>query len=154
MKPATKTIELRFERTIPASPAEVFEGWMNSKVPGNPWHAAERFVLNPEVDGLFYWTLKGASHYGRFTIFDRPGQIQHTWVSPNTLGQESIVTLTFEKKGKDTLMTLVHSGLPDHELARGHEKGWTYFLEIFRDQFGGGSRKPYRWEEAHPALRK
>ncbi len=75
-------------------------------------------------------------------------------MSPNTLGQESIVTLTFKKQAEDTLMTLVHSDLPDHELARGHEKGWNYFLDIFREQFGDGSRKQYRWEDAHPSVKK
>jgi hypothetical protein len=85
----------------------VFDGWLNPKIPGNPWNAAEKFILDPKVDGLFYWTLKGMSHYGRFTEIERPGRIQHTWMSPNTLGQESIVTLTFQKQGEDTLMTLV-----------------------------------------------
>ncbi len=47
--------------------------------------------------------------------------------------EESTVTLTFKKHGEDSLMTLMHSDLPDHELARGHEKGWNYFLEIFRE---------------------
>lgn len=41
-------------------------------------------------------------------------------------------------------------GFPDHELARGHEKGWSYFLELLNEQFGDGSRKKYRWEDAHP----
>lgn len=106
------------------------------------------------MDLVFYWTLKGTYHYGRFTEFKRPSKIKHTWMSPNTLGKESIVTLTFKKKGEDTLMTLVHSNLPDHALARGHEKGWQYFLEIFNEQFGSGSRKKYRWEEAHCAENK
>ena len=154
MSKSTKTIEFKFERTIPALPSEVYDAWLNSEIPGNPWNAAEKFMLDPKVDGLFYWTLKGTSHYGRFTEVERPGRIQHTWVSPNTLGQESIVTLTFKKQGEDTLMTLVHSDLPDHELAWGHEKGWNYFLGIFREQFGNGSRKKYRWEEAHPSVRK
>ena len=57
------------------------------------------------------------------------------------LGRRVDGDLTFKKKGEDTLMTLVHSGLPDHELARGHEKGWNYFLDIFPEQFGNGSRK-------------
>jgi uncharacterized protein YndB with AHSA1/START domain len=150
MKNFNKTVEFKFERTIPASPREVFEGWLNPEIPGNPWNAAEKFLLDPKVDGLFYWTLKGTSHYGRFTEFERPDRIQHTWVSPKTLGEESIVTLTFKKRGEDTLMTLVHSELPDHELARGHEKGWNHFLEVFREQFGNGSGKKYRWEDAHP----
>ena len=90
-------------------------------------------MLNPKVDGLFYWRLKATAHYGRFTEIERPGRIQHTWASPNTLGQESTVTVTFKQQGKDTLMTLVHSNLPDHELAKSHKEGWTYFMDKFLD---------------------
>jgi uncharacterized protein YndB with AHSA1/START domain len=150
MKKSAQIIEIKVERTIPASPDEVFDGWLNPKIPGNPWNAAEKFILAPKVDGLFYWLLKGIAHYGRFTRVDRPGRIQHTWVSPNTWGQESTVTVTFKKQGDDTLMTLVHSDLPDTGEARGHERGWNYFLGLFREQFGSGSRKQYRWEDAHP----
>ena len=154
MNKSAKTIEFKFERTIPAPPSEVYDAWLNPKIPGNPWNAAEKFMLDPKVDGLFYWTLKGTSHYGRFTEIERPGRIQHTWVSPNTLGEESTVTVTFQRKGEDTLMTLVHSDLPDHELAKGHEKGWNYFLAIFHEQFGNGARKKYRWEDAHPSVKQ
>ncbi len=149
MNDSMKTVEFKFERTITAPPNEVFDGWLDPKVPGNPWNAAEKFILDAKVDGLFYWLLKGTAHYGRFIEVERPGRIQHTWISPNTLGWESMVTLTFKKQGEDTLMTLVHSGLPDHEVARGHEKGWNYFLGVYIEQFGDGSRKPFRWEEAH-----
>jgi uncharacterized protein YndB with AHSA1/START domain len=145
-----KTIEVKVEQTICASPEDVFDAWLNPKIPGNPWNAAEKFILDPKVDGLFYWTLRGMPHYGRFTEVARPARMQHTWVSPNTLGQESLVTVTFQKQECDTRMILVHSGLPDTEEARGHEKGWSYFLNVLGEQFGEGSRKPYRWEEAHP----
>jgi uncharacterized protein YndB with AHSA1/START domain len=149
MKKPAKTIEIKVERTIPAPPGEVFDGWLDPRIPGNPWNAAEKFLLDAKVDGLFFWRLKGTSHYGRFTRVDRPGRIQHTWVSPNTLGQESTVTVTFKKQGEGTLMSLLHSDLPDTDEARGHERGWSYFLGIFRDQFGSGSGKEYRWEDAH-----
>src|SRR5215471_1268721 len=145
MNKSTKSIEIKVERTIPAPLGEVLDGWLNPKIPGNPWNAAEKFILDAKLDGLFYWTLKGTSHYGRFTEIRRPGRIQHTWVAPNTLGEESTVTVTLKKRGKGTLMTLVHSDLPDTEEGRAHEKGWSYFLEIFREQFGNGSRKKYRW---------
>jgi len=148
---STQTLTFQFERTLSASPIEVYDAWLNPKIPGNPWNAADKFILDPRVDGLFFWSLKGTAHYGRFTEFERPGRMQHTWVSPNTLGQESIVTLTFKKQGQDTLMTLVHSHLPDHDLAKGHEKGWNYFIGVLGEQFGDGSRKKYRWDEAHPA---
>jgi uncharacterized protein YndB with AHSA1/START domain len=149
MKTSKNTLEFRFERAIPAPPEEVFDAWLNPEIPGNPWNAAEKFLLDAKVDGLFFWTLKGTAHYGRFMEFERAGRIRHTWMSPNTLGQESIVTLTFKKQGEGTLMTLVHSDLPDHELARGHERGWNYFLGVLTEQFGQGSRKNFSWEEAH-----
>jgi len=100
MNKSTKTPEFKFERTIPAPPDEVFDAWLNPKIPGNPWNAAEKYILGPKVDGLFYWTLRGTSHYGRFTVVERPGRIQHTWVSPYTLGEESMVTVTFKKTGR------------------------------------------------------
>lgn len=136
-----KTIELKIERTIPAAPAEVFDAWLDPRVPGNPWNIAEQLLLTPEVDGFFYWSARGTAHYGRFTEVERPGRLQHTWVSPNTLGEESTVTVTFLKKGEGTLMTLVHSGLPDTDSGRAHEKGWNYFFDLFPQQFQDGSRK-------------
>ena len=51
-----------------------------------------------------------------------------------------MVTVTFKGKGKDTLMTLVHSGLPDTDGGRSHEKGWNYFLDMFPGQFTDASR--------------
>jgi uncharacterized protein YndB with AHSA1/START domain len=136
-----KTIELKFERTIPAPPDEVFAGWLDPKIPGNPWNMAEKLLLNAQVDGFFYWLIQGNSHYGRFTEMERPSRIQHTWMSRSTLGEETMVTLTFKRQGEDTLMTLVHSGIPDTDAGRGHEKGWNYFLDIFPEQFGDSSRK-------------
>ena len=154
MTRAPKTLTLKLKRVIAGAPAKVFDAWLDPKIPGNPWNAAEKFLLDPKVDGLFYWRLKGTSHYGRFMEWKRPGRIQHTWISPNTLGQESKVTLTFKEQRGKTLMTLVHSDLPDHELARGHENGWNYFMGIFSEQFGDGSREKYSWDDAHPSVKK
>ena len=141
MNESKKTIEVKVERTIPAPLVEVFDAWLNPKVPGNPWNAADKLMLNPEVDGFFYWSVRGTPHYGRFTDMERPGRIQHTWMSPNTLGEESTVTVTFKKQGEGTLMTLVHSNLPDTDRGRSHDKGWNYFLDIFPQQFTDGSRR-------------
>jgi hypothetical protein len=55
--------------------------------------------------------------------------------------QPSVVTLTFKKQGEDTVMKLVHSGIPDTDAGRGHEKGWNCRLDIFPAQFGNGWRK-------------
>ncbi len=139
MNNAKKTIEVKVERTIAAPPTRVFDAWLNPKVPGNPWNMADKLILNPKVDGFFYWLVHGTPHYGRFTEVRRPARIQHTWMSPYTSGLESKVSISFKKKGDDTLMTLVHSGLPDSDGGRSHEKGWNYFLNMFPGHFSGSS---------------
>jgi uncharacterized protein YndB with AHSA1/START domain len=141
MKEPKKTLEFKFERTIPAPPEEVFDAWLDPKIPGNPWNMAEKLLLNPKVDGFFYWLVRGTPHYGRFTEMARPTRMQHTWMSPNTLGEESMVTMTFQKKGQETLMTLVHAGIPDTDAGRGHEKGWNYFLDMFSKEFAEALHK-------------
>jgi uncharacterized protein YndB with AHSA1/START domain len=140
MKSRPKTIELELTRTILASPTEVFEGWLDPKCPGTPWSIAEKLVLDTKVDGLYYWRSVNEAgerkpHYGRFTILDRPSKIQYTWMSPHTLGLESLVTVSLQEKGEDTLMTLRHENLPDDEYGQGHEKGWDYLLSQFADRF-------------------
>jgi hypothetical protein len=39
MTKSMKTLEFKFERTIPAPLGEVFDAWLNPKIPGNPWNA-------------------------------------------------------------------------------------------------------------------
>jgi uncharacterized protein YndB with AHSA1/START domain len=142
---STKTVEVRVERTISASPDEVFAAWLDSKVPGTLWHEHDKLIVDPKVDGLWYWlSLGGTPHYGRFTEIDRPGRIQHSWMSRNTLGEETMVTVTFERKGENTLLTLVHSGLPEGEMARGHEKGWNSILDKFGNALVSGSHRTVR----------
>jgi uncharacterized protein YndB with AHSA1/START domain len=107
---------------------------LNPKIPGNPWNTADKLLLDARVDGFFYWAYRGTPHYGRFTQLERPARIQHTWMSPNTSGLESTVTVTFSEKGRHTVMSLVHGGLPDTDGGRSHEKGWNFFLGGFADQ--------------------
>jgi hypothetical protein len=73
MKATTNTIELTFERTIPASPAQAFEGWLSPKVSGTPWNIAEKLSLDPKIDGFFYvhvirglalWAIYGSGETG------------------------------------------------------------------------------------------
>ena len=130
----TKTGEIKVERMIPAPPAEVFDAWLDPKIPGTPWHENVKLIVNPKVDGLWYWlALGGVAHYGRFIEIGRPGRIQHSWMSRNTLGEETIVTVTFKNNGEDTLLTLVHSGIPNAEMATAHDKGWNSILDKFRE---------------------
>jgi uncharacterized protein YndB with AHSA1/START domain len=134
-----KLTDITVTRTIPASAEKVYDVWINPKSPGGPWFGAERVLLNPVVDGLFYLAVKHEGriwpHYGRFTQMNRPRLLEHTWMSEATKGAESIVTITMEARGEETEVTLRHSGVPDDELGRQHEQGWSWMLSALADGF-------------------
>jgi len=139
---STKAVEIKLDRTIPAPPGEVFDAWLDPRIPGTLWHENEKLIFDPTIDGLWYLlSSKGTPHYGRFIEIDRPGRLQHSWMSRHTLGEESLVTVTFQKKGEGTLMTLRHSGLPNDDMARAHETGWNSIVDRFGSAFVSGSHR-------------
>ena len=139
MLPKTKTFEITMNRTIPAPASEVFDAWLDPANPGTVWNGSEKLVLDAKVGRLFYFrhVIEGTElpHYGCFTAIDRPKRIQYTWMSRHTRGMETLVTVTFQKKGEDTLLTLNHAGLPDDELGHAHEGGWKHYLDILEERF-------------------
>lgn len=134
-----KQTDLTLSRTIPATPAEVYDAWLDAKSPGGPWFGNKRVILDVKVDGLFYHCVahegREWAHYGRFIALDRPRRIEHTWVSEGTRGLESIVTLSFEPEGKKTRVALRHSGVPDDEFGRQHQEGWNFILGMIEERF-------------------
>ena len=142
-----KTMEITLTRTIPAPPAEVFDGWLDPENPGTPWSGSKKLLLArpPKADQLFYFmhVMEGVDlpHFGRFTVIERPAKIQYTWMSWHTQGVESTVTVTFRAKGDETLLTLNHANLPDTELGRMHEKGWGYYLGLLEERFAAAVKR-------------
>ena len=138
MKP--RTYELTLNRTIPASPAEVFDAWLDPDLPCNPWHGSKRLDWEPKEGRLWYFlhVLENDNHlphFGRFVTLKRGEKIQLDWMSYNTCGLESVVTATFKAQGDETLLTIKHSGIPDNDLGRAHEKGWAYFTGLLEERF-------------------
>jgi uncharacterized protein YndB with AHSA1/START domain len=133
-----KTTDLTVKRTIPATPAEVYDVWLDWKSPGSPWFGSTRAIVSPVVDGLFFhsvdWEGRAWAHYGRFTALERGKRIQHTWMSEATKGLESIVTVTLEARGDDTDVVLHHANVPDDELGRTHAEGWGSILDAIAER--------------------
>ena len=139
-----KLIDLKLSRFIPAPPDEVFDVWFDPEAPAGPWHGAKKVLMNVAVDGLFYFGIDRAQarsknpaiaeagellgHFGRFIAVERPRAAEHTWMSEHTHGIETNVSVTFERVRGGTQMTIVHRGIPDDEVGRGHERGWTFLL--------------------------
>jgi len=136
-----KTIDLTLDRTIPATPAEVFDAWLDPNHPGSPFHGVKRAIVQPHVDGLFYRMHLSETrdyelaHYGRFIVLDRPTRIRHTWVSQHTRGLESVVTVDLKPHGNQTSLTLRHEGIPDDKMGRMHESGWNHYLGVLTQRF-------------------
>jgi uncharacterized protein YndB with AHSA1/START domain len=132
-----KLTEITVSRTISASAEKVFDVWIDPKIPGGPWFGADRVILNPVVDGLFYLAVKHEGrtwpHFGRFLQIDRPRVVEYTWMSEGTKGAESIVTVTLEPRGEQTEVTLLHSGVPDDEMGRKHKDGWAWVLSALAE---------------------
>lgn len=135
--------DITVTRMIPASAEEVFDVWIDPNSPAGPWSGAKRIILNPVVDGLFYWAVSHQGriwpHYGRFLRIERPALVEYTWMSEGTRGVESVVTLTFDAKGNETEVTLKHTGVPDDEMGRQHEEGWSSMLSMLAQRFGAKS---------------
>jgi len=132
-----KLTEVTVSRTIPAPAEKVFDVWMDAKSPGGPWFGGDRVILNPVVDGLFYFAVKHEGrtwpHYGRFLQIARPQRIEYTWMSEATKGAESIVDVTLEARSDETEVTLRHSGIPDDEMGLQHKDGWAWVLSALAD---------------------
>ena len=142
MIPSYKTTTITLNRTIPASPAEVYDAWLDPATPGTPWDRSEceKVILDARIDGLFYFKRVSSErvdfpHFGRFVVLDPAKKIEYTWMSPFTRGLESVVTVELERKGDDTLLQLRHSNLPDDELGQMHNAGWIGRVDALVESF-------------------
>jgi uncharacterized protein YndB with AHSA1/START domain len=129
-----KTTSIRVERSIKATPAEIFDAWLDPNCAGSPWNGVDKAILQPMVDGLFYRMHMSddgeyeLAHYGRFITLERPRRMKYAWVSQHTRGLESLVSIDFREKGGTTQVVLVHENLPDDEMGRMHAQGWEHYL--------------------------
>lgn len=137
-----KTYELTINRTLPATPEEVYDAWLDPSLPCNPWNGSEKIEWHPKEGNLWYFLHKSEKseprdrpHFGRFATLERGKKIVLDWMSYNTCGMESRVTVTLKAQGKDTLLTLQHANIPDNELGRAHEGGWAHYSGLLEQNF-------------------
>lgn len=143
-----KLTTITCHRQIAASPDEVFDVWTDPSCPGGPWFGPNndkqqsKVILAAKVDGLFYHFVAVPAqamtftHYGRFTRMERGAVVEHTWVSEDTQGRESVVTTTFTAKDGGTYVELTHAGLPDDEKAKQRLAGWQWVLGALSQKLG------------------
>lgn len=137
-------MEITFERRIRALPETVFAfftdeekyaKWMGVEASLDPVPGGEFRVVNPD----------GVVTRGVFVDLDPPRRLVLTWGfegHPHVPEGSSTVTVTLEEADGETLLRLVHSGLPDEHWATMHEQGWHKYLERLKICATGGDPGP------------
>ena len=122
------TLKINASRLIRAAPEDVFRAWTDPERMQR-WFGTKKQIVNPKVDGLFYLAMEHQGriwpHYGRYLRLEKPRVIEFTWMSEGTEGRETVVTIELVARDGGTQLTLNHAGVPDTDLGRGHQEGWT-----------------------------
>jgi uncharacterized protein YndB with AHSA1/START domain len=91
--------------------------------------------LDPVPGGLFALNVESAVARGTFLVVEPPCRVVFTWGSPGNQTMppgSTTVEITLTPDGDQTLVGLVHRGLPVDE-REPYTRGWTTFLSRLRD---------------------
>lgn len=142
---------LRLQRRFDAPRERVFDAWTNPAVLRDWWSAMP--TMSPgdiEVDlregGRYRMEMRtdtGEVHtvVGEYREVRRPERVAYTWTweSNEALMRPSANTLVevdFAEDGDGTVVTLVHSGFGNEEIAGMHDHGWNGTLDALQRHLG------------------
>jgi uncharacterized protein YndB with AHSA1/START domain len=129
------TLEIR--RLIPAPRQRVFDAWTNAKELDR-WSAPGPMTARAEVDlrvgGRYRLTMRGPDGVERrvggvYREIDPPAKLVYTWKWEESAMPDSVVTVEFHDRGKQTEVVLRHDGLVDPDSRARHEHGWNGCLD-------------------------
>lgn len=127
-------LTLTFERTLNATPQEVFAAWTNSKELAK-WFAPEGMTtevrtLEAKEGGSYEVAMKdkdGKAYVvgGVFKEFVEPSRLvmSFKWISPEP-GLDSEITVLFSEEGDGTKMNFTHTGFANEKQKEMHQQGW------------------------------
>ena len=133
LHPAEHRNSFGVDRTMAASPDEIFDAWTNHF---DTWFASPGEVSMNAVPGAPYWfdvyhQGEHYAHYGRFLRVEAGRLIEQTWVTGRngTDGAETVVRVELVPLTSGTELRLTHSGFYDEESANRHRASWPQILE-------------------------
>lgn len=130
---------------IDAAPAEVFD-YLTTEAGMTAW-MGQHAVLDPRPGGGFAVDIAGYAVRGRYLHVERPRSVVVSWGmagSPDLPPGASTVAFTLTPTARGTRVDLLHTELPDTEVA-GHAHGWTHFLTRLSVAAPGGDAGPDEW---------
>lgn len=108
-----------------------------------------RAQLDPRPGGDFLVDITGRDvAIGRYVEVVPDERVVFTWGWEGNSGVppgSTTVEVTLHPEGDDTLVTLVHSGLPNTDAAESHETGWRHYLDRLTVAGPGGDPGDDPW---------
>ncbi|MEM8811980.1 MAG: SRPBCC domain-containing protein [Pseudomonadota bacterium] len=130
---------LEIQRRLKARPEAVYDAWTRPDILARWWGPEGARIGDHSFDvteggswRTVMVTSEGNEHtaVGTYRELTRPDRIVTTWAweDGGIPGEESLVTVTFEAVGSETLMTLVHENFASKDSVEPHRMGWTSAL--------------------------
>ncbi len=126
---------LQLKQIFPASREKVFRAWTEPEAMKRWLAPSDEFSIpTVEVDlrvgGKYHVDMlspEGIHHVatGVYRDIQPPHKLVFTWYWENKDMQETLVTLEFRERGKETELVLTHERFPNPEERDRHQHGWT-----------------------------
>jgi uncharacterized protein YndB with AHSA1/START domain len=132
------SVTLIVRKTIRATPERLFDAWTRPEELKQWWGPQSVTCIDAKVQPEVGGSYQIANQFpngdvvwitGEYEIVDRPHRLVYTWRIGTSPGPPERVTVTFDRRGADTEVTITHERIPSQPVRDVHEQGWLGCLD-------------------------